>query len=392
MAVLETDRKTQSPRKTVTAPPKASCIERIEVSRHRLPLDPPFVAAWDSRPRDAFEVAIVRVTTADGAVGIGVGGGLEGIERFYDLFMGHDPLDLDRHAAVLANLDFHAGRPWALDIALWDLVGKIRKQPVWRMLGGRSGTVACYASTGALRGRKAVTEKAQAFAEKGFKAVKLRLHHPDWRDDIAQLESVAIALGGKAELLVDCNQGWRMPWDAEPCWTYHQALAVAWALKRLGVYWMEEPVHHGNVKAMAALRGATGLRIAAGEMTRGEHALLDLIERNAVDVLQPDVTLTSGILGLWRVAQRAAEKDVAFTPHSWGSGIGLLVNAHVYAGCGGGPWLEYPIDPPEWTAERRDFMLTRPVQVNKDGCIELSDAPGFGIELDEERLAATRID
>jgi len=392
MAVLETDRKTQSPRKTVTAPPKASCIERIEVSRHRLPLDPPFVAAWDSRPRDAFEVAIVRVTTADGAVGIGVGGGLEGIERFYDLFMGHDPLDLDRHAAVLANLDFHAGRPWALDIALWDLVGKIRKQPVWRMLGGKSGTVACYASTGALRGRKAVTEKAQAFAEKGFKAVKLRLHHPDWRDDIAQLESVAIALDGKAELLVDCNQGWRMPWDAEPCWTYHQALAVAWALKRLGVYWMEEPVHHGNVKAMAALRGATGLRIAAGEMTRGEHALLDLIERNAVDVLQPDVTLTSGILGLWRVAQRAAEKDVAFTPHSWGSGIGLLVNAHVYAGCGGGPWLEYPIDPPEWTAERRDFMLARPVQVNKDGCIELSDAPGFGIELDEERLAATRID
>ncbi len=391
MAVLETDRKPQQ-RQTVTAPPKANRIEKIEVSRHRLPLDPPFPAAWDSRARTAFDVAIVKVTTADGAVGVGVGGAMDGIERHYELFVGHDPLDLDRHAAVLANLDFHGNRPWALDVALWDLVGKIRKQPVWRLLGGNSGSVPCYASTGVLRGKNALAEAARVLSGKGFKAVKIRLHHPDWREDIALLEAVAVALNGKADLLVDCNQGWRMPWDVEPCWTYHQALAVAWELKRLGVYWMEEPVHHGDVKAMAALRGATGLRIAAGEMTRGEHALRDLMERNAVDVLQPDVTLTGGVLGLKRLARWATERDVAFTPHSWGSGIGLLVNAHVFAGCGGGPWLEYPLDPPEWTPERRDFMLTRPVQANKDGSLELSDAPGFGIELDDERLAATRVD
>jgi L-alanine-DL-glutamate epimerase-like enolase superfamily enzyme len=392
MAVLETDLKSEQKRPTVTAPPKANRIETIEVSRHRLPLDPPFAAAWDSRPRESFDVAIVKVTTADGAVGIGAGAGLEGIEAYYDLFTGRDPLDLERHNAVLANIDFHGGRPWALDVALWDLAGKIRKQPVWRLLGGGSGTVQCYASTGMLRGKKALADAARALTRGGFPAVKIRLHHADWREDIALLEAVAIAVNGKAELLVDCNQGWRMPWDAEPCWTYHQALAVAWELKRLGVYWMEEPVHHGDVKAMAALRGATSLRIAAGEMTRGEHAQRDLMDRNAVDVLQPDATLTCGVLGLKRLARRAAEKDVAFTPHTWGGGIGLLVNAHVFAGCGGGPWLEYPIDPPEWTPERRDFMLAKPVAANKDGCIELSDAPGFGIELDEERLASCRID
>ncbi|UCH73264.1 MAG: mandelate racemase/muconate lactonizing enzyme family protein [Rhodospirillales bacterium] len=362
------------------------------MSRHRLPLDPPFVAAWDSRARESSDVSIVRITTADGAVGIGAGGTMDGVERYYDLFVGHDPLDLERHAAILANLDFHGVRPWALDVALWDLVGKIRKQPVWHLLGGRSGTVPCYASTGVLREKKALTDAVSALAGQGFKAVKLRLHHADWREGIAILEAVAITLSGKAELLVDCNQGWRMPWDAEACWTYHQALAAAWELKRLGVYWMEEPVHHGDVKAMAALRGATGLRIAAGEMTRGEHALADLVDRNAVDVLQPDATLTCGILAARRLARRAAERDVAFTPHSWGSGIGLLVNAHIFAGCGGSPWLEYPLDPPEWTAERRDFMLAQPIKAGKDGCIELSDAPGFGIELDEERLAATRVD
>jgi len=392
MAVLESDLKSQQKRQTVTAPPKANRIEKIEISRHKLPLDPPFPAAWDSRPREAFEVTIARITTADGAVGIGAGAGLEGIEAYDDLFIGHDPLDLERHAAVLANLDFHGSRPWALDIALWDLAGKIRKQPVWRLLGGSSGAIPCYASTGVLRGKKALVDAARAHSSQGFKAVKIRLHHADWREDIALLEAVRIALNGKAELLVDCNQGWRMPWDAEPCWNYHQALAVAWELKRLGVYWMEEPVHHGDVKAMAALRGATGLRIAAGEMTRGEHALRDLIDRNAVDVLQPDATLTCGVLALKRLARRAVEKDVAFTPHTWGSGIGLLVNAHVFAGCGGAPWLEYPVDPPEWTPERRDFMLARPLATNKEGCLELSDAPGFGIELDEERLAACRAD
>ena len=391
MVVLEKDLKNKTGLRAVTAPPKSNRIERIEVSRHRLPLDPPFPAAWDSRPRGTFDATILRVVTADGAVGIGSGTAMEGIEEYLELFIGHDPLDLDRHHAVLSNIDFHGCRPWPLEIALWDLAGKIRKQPVWRLLGGVSGKVRCYASTGALRGARALIDKARALADKGFPAVKIRLHHADWRDDIELLEAVRFSLDPEVELLVDCNQGWRMPWDSAPCWNYQQALAVAWELKRLGVYWMEEPVHHGNVKAMSALRGATGLRIAAGEMTRGEHALGDLMERNAVDILQPDATLTCGVLGLKRLARMAADRDVAFTPHTWGNGIGLLVNAHLFAGCGGRPWLEYPLDPPEWTAERRDFMLARPVIADKDGCIELSEAPGFGIELDEERLAACRV-
>ena len=392
MAVIEKTEKTQPGRRAVTAPPAANRIEGIEVSRHRLALDPPFAAAWDSRPRDGFETTIVRVTTADGAVGIGAGTALDGMERHLDLFIGHDPLDLDRHHAVLANLDFLGGRPWPLEAALWDLAGKIRKQPVWRMLGGRSGRVQCYAATGALRDRKALVAKARELVSMGFPAIKIRFHRADWRDDVAALEAVKVALNGKAELLVDCNQGWRMPWDTEPCWSYQQALAVAWELKRLGVYWMEEPVHHADIKAMAALRGATGLRIAAGEMTRGELALGHLVDYNAADVVQPDAVQTCGVLGVKRLAAHAAAKGVALTPHTWGDGVGLLVNAHLFAGCGGAPWLEYPLDPPDWTPERRDFMLAKPVAVDKEGCIELGDAPGFGIELDAERLAATRVD
>ncbi len=371
--------------------PSAHRIERIELSRHSLPLEPPFRAAWDSRPRETFDVGIVRVITADGMVGIGAGAPMAGIEDYLDLFIGQDPLNLDRHQAILTNIDFHAGRPWPLDIALWDLAGKIREEPVWRLLGGASGKIRTYASTGVLHDAKDLAKKVVKLVEQGFPAVKVRFNRKDWRLDVAAVEAVRVAIGDSAEILVDCNQGWRMPWDTEPSWTYHQALVVARELEALGVYWMEEPVHRGDYRAMTALRSAIAVRIAGGELTREAHSLRRLIERRCVDVLQPDATMTCGIAGLMEIARLARHHDVSFTPHSWGSGIGLLANAHLMAGCNGGPWLEFPCDPPDWTAERRDFMLAEPVTVDEEGCIELSSEPGFGIELDEERLASFKV-
>lgn len=381
----------QPPSRLVSAPPGASRIDRIEVERYRLPLDPAFPPAWDSRPRSHFDATILRITTADGAVGIGAGTGMEGFEDYRDLFIGEDPLDIERHHAVLSNIDFHAGRPWPLELALWDLAGKIKGQPVWRLLGGKSGIVPCYASTGVLRDSRAQVDKVCELRDKGFPAVKIRFHRADWREDVRALEAVRRAVGDKVEILVDCNQGWRMPWDTEPCWNYHQALVVARELERLGVYWMEEPLHRCDWRGMSVLHNAVSVRIAGGEMTREPSMLEDLIERRCVDVLQPDASLTCGIAGVARLARRAADAGVAFTPHTWGNGIGLLANAHLFAGCQGGPWLEYPIDPPEWTPKRRDFMLAEPVKADKKGCVTLPESPGLGITLDEARLEKLRV-
>jgi L-alanine-DL-glutamate epimerase-like enolase superfamily enzyme len=115
-----------------------TAIARIHVSHHRLPLDPPFPASWDPRPRTAFPATIVRVVTDDGHVGVGSGDSMHGFADYERWFIGEDPLDLDRHGAVLANIDFHAGRPWPLDVALWDLAGKAVDRPVHQMLGGLS--------------------------------------------------------------------------------------------------------------------------------------------------------------------------------------------------------------------------------------------------------------
>jgi L-alanine-DL-glutamate epimerase-like enolase superfamily enzyme len=108
---------------------------------------------------------------------------------------------------------------------------------------------------------------------------------------------------------------------------------------------------------------------------------------DALDVYQPDVVLALGISGARTLAELALRSNRWFTPHTWTNGIGLLANLHVCAGVGGGPFLEYPYDPPGWTPERRDFMLARPVEVDGDGLLRVPSAPGLGVELDADAVA-----
>jgi L-alanine-DL-glutamate epimerase-like enolase superfamily enzyme len=366
-------------------------IAAIGISHHRLPLAPAFNAAWDSQPRVHFDATIVRVRTDSGLEGVGSGDRMLGFEGHESLFVGRDPLELERHYRVLSNIDFHYGRCWPLDLALWDLAGKILGQPCWKLLGGLSRRVRAYASAGTLRDAQAQADAAERYLAQGFPAIKLRFHRGDWRDDVKALETVRARVGERLELLVDCNQGWRLPWDTEAAWSFKDALAVARELERLNVYWMEEPLHRADHAGMRALREATDVRVAAGEMTRQLHELRDLITGSCVDVLQPDVALVGGITGLRRVAILAQEHHLTFTPHTWTNGMGVTANAHLVAGLADAPFLEFPFDPPEWSLSRRDFMLTDALTIDNQGWINLSDAPGMGYSLDEARLQATRI-
>jgi L-alanine-DL-glutamate epimerase-like enolase superfamily enzyme len=161
-------------------------------------------------------------------------------------------------------------------------------------------------------------------------------------------------------------------------------------LERLGIYWMEEPLFRSDRKGMKRLSDATDLRIAGGEMTRELYEFRDIIEERAFDVIQPDVALVGGITGCRRLAYQAREAGVMVTPHSWTNGIGVLANAHLTAGVGDAPWLEYPYDNPEWSEPRRDYPMAAPLKHN-NGWLELGEAPGLGVVLDEDRLKATRV-
>jgi L-alanine-DL-glutamate epimerase-like enolase superfamily enzyme len=209
------------------------------------------------------------------------------------------------------------------------------------------------------------------------------------------LAAVRSAVGDQLMLMVDCNQGWRMPWDTARPWDVERAWQVARELTSLGVYWMEEPLHRGDYEGMAELRSRVrelgSMRIAGAEMTREPYELRMLLQRGCLDVFQPDAVCTQGISGLAEFGREVVAAGHLFTPHTWGNGIGVLANLHLTAGVageGGSQWVEWPFDPPEWSLERRDYPLTTPLRA-VGGRVTLSEEPGLGIRLDEATLART---
>jgi L-alanine-DL-glutamate epimerase-like enolase superfamily enzyme len=364
-------------------------IARIEITHHQLPLDPPFPASWDTRPRTQFPATIVRVFDDQGRCGVGSGDAMYGFADYERYFIGQDPLDVDRHAAVISNIEFHAGRQWPLDLALWDLKGKIQGEPVWKMLGGFDNKIRAYASSGVHRSITDMVEVAKRVRSLGFPALKVRFGRPKLDDDLAVVKAIRSELGSSLELMVDCNQGWRMPWDTATPWNVDHATSVANVLEEHGVYWMEEPLHRGDYAGMAELRKRVGIRIAGGEMTREPYEFRELLERGCFDVFQPDAVCSQGITGLAKLAFDVQKAGKIFTPHTWGNGIGVMANLHLTAGTVGAPFIEFPFDPPEWSTARRDYILNETIEADGDGWIHLSDEPGLGITLNEDVLKQT---
>lgn len=363
-------------------------IVDIETFRLALPLDPPFEAAWDPIPRSRFDATVVKVTTDEGIVGFGSGDTMDGFEPFADVFLGHDAFAITRHVRALETISFHAGRYWPLEVALWDIIGKATGVPVATLFGGARDALPAYASTGRLLPVGERVESVLAMREEGFRAVKIRLAADRLDDGIATMRAVREAVGPELELMVDLNQSWRMAGDVRRSLDPVQVRRFAEPLRELDVFWLEEPLPLEDVDGLRSVRQATGIRVAGGEMVRTFAELIDLVQDGVLDVYQPDVVLAAGMLRTRTIAELALAANRLFTPHTWSNGIGLLANLHVTAGVGGGPYLEYPYDPPTWTPERRDFMLAEPVRVDPEGMLRISPAPGLGMQIDENRLAA----
>jgi D-galactarolactone cycloisomerase len=365
-------------------------ITRIELVRLSLPLQPPFLAAWDPAPRSHFPATLVLVDTDEGVRGVGSGDSMDGFDSYRDLFIGTDPLALARQVRVMETVAFHGPRPWPLEAALWDITGQVTGQPVARLLGGFTDRVPAYASTGALVDPRARAEMALAATALGFRAMKLRVDPDRLAEGLASVAAVRRELPDLT-LMVDLNQGWRMPGDTRGPLDLVTARRIADRLAELDVYWMEEPLAATDVRGLAALRATCRVRVAGGEMVRSHAELTALMEADALDVYQPDAVLAVGISRARTLAEHVLAKGRMFSPHTWTNGIGLLANLHLTAGVGGGPYLEYPFDPPSWTPARRDFMLAEPVEISGEGCLIVGGRPGLGIVLDEAAIRRYRV-
>jgi L-alanine-DL-glutamate epimerase-like enolase superfamily enzyme len=262
-----------------------------------------------------------------------------------------------------------------VDIALWDLAGKLLGLPVYRLLGGPYRTsLPAYAS--GLPG-DTVEERvahAQRFVAAGYTAMKLSIGRGDIDGDLATAAAVAAAIRGRADLLV----------DAHGAYTADNALYVGRRLQDLGVYWLEDPLAPEDVDGYVRLSAALELAVAAGETECTRWQFEQRLARGAVDVILPDVCRAGGISEGRRIATVASLHGVRWAAHvSMGSAVHVAAAAHLAAASANFLVLEFPGAP----NPLGDDLLTAPLRP-EGGQLRVPAGPGLGIAFDEERLRA----
>ena len=372
-------------------------IERIDAWMCHFPLPAPFSPSWvPGLASQNNSCVIYRLVTDEGLDGItgwiAFADEARGPVNLMRAFLaGRDPTKPQELRPLLETAVRVLGqRVWFVEAAIYDLAAKAAGLPLYRYLGGSRDRVPAYASFGELRDPRQRAEDALAAIERGFKAIKLRPRHPTFREDVKEVRTVREAAGEDLVIACDANQGWRVDTFAPESpvrWDFKRALATAKAYEEFRVAWLEEPLDQFDFEGYRRLRDQTTTPIAGGELCGDVWPLREMIERRALDIVQPDAMFTGGITGAMQIASMAQQFGLGFAPHTWSNGLGLAANMHVLAATHG-TWLEYPYDPPGWVPDARDAMLTTPITVDPDGMVTMPTTPGLGVELDLERVQA----
>jgi D-galactarolactone cycloisomerase len=369
-------------------------IDRIELFHVAIPLPKPFYPAWiPGYPQTENRFTLIRLTTDESVQGLAAGvafekerEGLGGLLGPY--LIGLDPTDIATVRQRIREASYLGWRNFWIEAACWDIKGKIEGKPVWALLGGKEvDRVPVYASTGEIHAPESRAEEVLRLREMGFDTVKLRVHDFDLAKDIAQVETVHRAVGDTMAIGVDANQGWRVALVSDaPLWTLERATEFAHACADLDVSWIEEPLDMYAYDEQAELCRRSQVSIAGGELNGGWHEFKVMLEKHSYDIYQPDATMGGGISDALRVMEACREQGLGYTPHTWTNGIGFLINLHVYAAGPRDHPIEYPYEPPGWVPEARDGIMAEPIRVAEDSTVAVPDAPGLGIELDEDKL------
>ncbi len=354
------------------------------------PLGGTFEPTWiPGYAQGSHEAEVFEVHTDSGITGLAASpsfaGGLDYGDPLELFLVGQDPHDVDGIRRRLASVDLIGPRPWHLEMALWDIVGKDAGKPVYELLGGSGDPVPAYASTGEVQPVDERLDYVAARVDEGFSGVKLRITD---HEDLSVVRAVREAFPALT-VMVDANKGWAVRVMGEEVrWDEREALAAARDLEAIdemagtgGVGWLEEPLPRHDYDGYARLRRATDVPIAGGEFNNGRYHYREFLERDALDVVQPDVALATGVRGGLEVAAMAEEAGASFVPHTWTNGLGVAANLHVMAAVDA-PWCEFPHEPP-WTPANRDFLLADPIEAD-GGAVRPPAGPGLGVDLAPE--------
>ncbi|MDD4363220.1 MAG: mandelate racemase/muconate lactonizing enzyme family protein [Atribacterota bacterium] len=329
---------------------------------------------------------IIEVITNKNIIGIGESwinfppwGGVERkatLEQgLFPLLVGENPLEINHIHQNLLNKLTGVGRQWgalgiiyqaisAIDIALWDILGKETNSPVYKILGGGSAKpVPIYASgIETSMGEEAILR----WLKRGVKAFKVKVGIKDIVEEINYLQKIREIIPNDSKLMIDANQGW----------DFKKALDFLKKAKDLNLFWVEEPLPCHEYNEMHLIQKKTGIPVAAGENLYGHKEFRELLEKDAATVIQPDLTKAGGITSAKEIITLARAWNKSFAPHVYGSAIGLTAALHLTSAIPGGIILE--VDSTENPLQKD--LLEETFEI-KDGCIIPSVNAGLGINI-----------
>jgi L-alanine-DL-glutamate epimerase-like enolase superfamily enzyme len=383
-----------------------SAIADIRIHPISVPLARPFWMSLEPY-RTAAEI-VIEIETDDGHVGIGEIHGrpqdeiVRILEALRPLLLGEDPLDTERHherifratysraverfSAVDGQPHFgEGGKPQlmaalaGIDIALWDLKGRLAGLPLWKLLGAGRNAVPAYASggyygPGGEADVEGLVEEMTGYRRLGFTAMKLKVGGVPLAEDVERVRAVREALPDVL-LMLDANSAYDLP----------AAIEAARAFEPFGIHWLEEPLAWFDpVFGLARLAAHTSIPLASGERELHRFACRDLVDHTPIRYLQFDCTRAGGITEWLRVAAYASAHGVLMAPHH-----DPQIHGHLVAAAENGYVLEVfpnPVRDPVWEG----LFTEQPLIA--EGQVVLPDRPGLGVELDTEflRRYATR--
>ena len=342
------------------------------------------------RPEDCVHT-LIAVFTDEGVTGYGsvfTNDGLvkAALQVLEPLYRGENALEPERVSEKLHQNMFWLGRGGSIthaisgiDIALWDILGKVTGQPVGRLLGGRyRERVRPYASI-LMEQPEALADHLLALKEVGFRAFKIGWG-PFGRVSNALDEAIVRAARdaiGDGWLMVDAGGS-----DAHWHQGYKWALRTAHMLADYDVYWFEEALVPDALDDYVALRRAAPVPIAGGEVLTRRQAFQPWLQAGAFDIVQPDVTKVGGISEERRIGWMAQENGVRFIPHGWNTAVGLAADLQLASAFANTDFVEYLTGSPYI-----DEIVATRWQLDDDGMLTIPTAPGLGIELDPDALS-----
>ena len=310
-------------------------------------------------------------------------GALCWLKRFV---VGENPLEIERVTEKLHQITFWLGRGGAMthaisaiNLALWDAAGKALGQPVHVLLGGRlQRSVPVYGSA-LFRPVETLPQRIHQMLERGFRAIKLGWDpfcRGSLSDDEKLVRAARDAAGNAVTLLVDAG-------GSDPYWKmrFKDALERAKMLHDHGVGWFEEPLAPDDLEGYQRLTDLSPIKIAHGEVLTRRQAFVPYFTRRAMDIAQPDATKVGGLSEMRRIAWMAEEHGIELVPHGWNTAIGVAADVHLVSTLPTRSYVEFNVGNP-----LVEDAPTTPFRLNGEGRLDVPDVPGFGIDMDRDRL------